>query len=1127
MDNIIQQVSSVSGIKYSEEQMKILKHIGGMCIVACAGSGKTSVLVSLLAKRIASGEIADTSKLLVTTYSVAGREELQVRINRLLEKMGIYSKVEIRTLHSAYYKLLKSLNMLGTIGTNGQRLLAIQKALKECEIRLEEEEVQTLDCLLSYQINNMFSDEMLYNDVNFTLDMSLADYTKVRKTFAAKKVELGFIDFDDLQLQLYVAMKNNESIRDYVSSVWDYFYIDEFQDVSKLQYEILKMMLKDPDKLVVIGDDDQCLVGDTVVSTFLGDKNIENITYMDNVTTCVGGGRTKHYGIDNISKKEYHGDIVKITTDSGRVVKGTANHIGFARIVPDENTYYVYLMYKRGFGYRIGTTSGVRAGNRHDIQNGINMRLMQEHADKLWILKVCDSKEESLYFEAYFAYNYGIPMYRFVANESGTAKTALSEESIIKLHKELNTIEKGEKLLKELGIDIQYPHRSPQADGERKKINFTMFGSSQVDKSGVHKSEISAHTSDVNYFDILMKYLAVTDRSTEGGYNYMNARSTTSNNELQESIIKNVLRDSKAAGLDVTADKFAKLNDNKYMFMPFGNMVNGMYVPVYDKDTETITEERIVYVETEQYDGYVYDLSVPGTRNYTANGMIVHNCIYEWRGADPNIILNICGTYDIERFVLSTNYRCGSEIVKKANIGIQNNSNRYVKQMEPFHEGGKINAVYSAGESYYDVSKKAFEKIRHLLLDGVSEEDISVLCRNNVHAVILNNMLLSEGIIHRASAEVKFHDNPMVKDLKACVEIGMNTHNFNIVSSHLWKLVQFFGAKNASIVANIMRDCSCNLLQAIKCFLIQFCGCFDYEFNDDVRLIQFNASRIYNVRPTHESIQSLKSLYNIIINSENDNATVKVIRVYLGNTIGFLYKSPDRERMIIGIADYFQDILQYGYEHYSKVMSKTSNLSEFEVEQHRKCINLSTMHGAKGKEWKHVILLGIDGNSCPAVHRMNELHGKGISDEDISTYVEQERRLHYVAMTRAKEELTLITDMNDVSPFFLEAMGLLSKEDSLNSHIIRWASNGGYRIGEIADYMEKLSDLISIYGFDKELGNAHIAGCENQDTTDFDEALDMMYDNAENGMDDALKAVNQFVKNCGEYAGIDINDMQE
>ena len=759
MDNIIQQVSSVSGIKYSEEQMKILRHMGGMCIVACAGSGKTSVLVSLLAKRIASGEIANTSKLLVTTYNVAGREELQVRINRLLEKMGIYSKVEIRTLHSAYYKLLKSLNMLGTIGTNGQRLLAIQKALKECEIRLEEEDIQTLDCLLSYQINNMLSDNMLYNDVNFTLDISLDDYTKVRKTFAAKKAGLGFIDFDDLQLQLYVAMKNNESIRDYVRSVWDYFYIDEFQDVSKLQYEILKMMLKDPDKLVVIGDDDQC--------------------------------------------------------------------------------------------------------------------------------------------------------------------------------------------------------------------------------------------------------------------------------------------------------------------------------------------------------------------------------IYEWRGADPNIILNICGTYDIERFVLSTNYRCGSEIVKKANVGIQNNSNRYVKQMEPFHEGGKINAVYSAGESHYDVSKKAFEKIRHLLLDGVSEEDISVLCRNNVHAVILNNMLLSEGIIHRASAEVKFHDNPMVKDLKACVEIGMNTHNFNIVSSHLWKLVQFFGAKNSSIIANIMRDCSCNLLQAIKCFLIQFCGCFDYEFNDDVRLIQFNASRIYNVRPTHESIQSLKSLYNIIINSENDDATIKVIRVYLGNTIGFLYKSPDRERMIIGIADYFQDILQYGYEHYSKVMSKTSNLSEFEVEQHRKCINLSTMHGAKGKEWKHVILLGIDGNSCPAVHRMNELHGKGISDEDISTYVEQERRLHYVAMTRAKEELTLITDMNDVSPFFLEAMGLLSKEDSLNSHIIRWASNGGYRIGEIADYMEKLSDLMSIYGFDKELGNAHISGCENQDTTDFDEALDMMYDNDENGMDDALKAVNQFVKNCGEYAGIDINDMQE
>ena len=54
--------------------------------------------------------------------------------------------------------------------------------------------------------------------------------------------------------------------------------------------------------------------------------------------------------------------------------------------------------------------------------------------------------------------------------------------------------------------------------------------------------------------------------------------------------------------------------------------------------------------------------------------------VYQWRGADPSIILNIGGYYDIKKFVLSTNYRCLSEIVNHAAVGIVNNSRRYKRQ---------------------------------------------------------------------------------------------------------------------------------------------------------------------------------------------------------------------------------------------------------------------------------------------------------------------------------------------------------------------------------------------------------------------------------------------------------------
>ena len=71
-DAIIEYMSRSTGMKYSDEQLKILRHHGGMCILASAGSGKTSILTHLIAKRIQTKEIHDASKLLCTTFSRGG-----------------------------------------------------------------------------------------------------------------------------------------------------------------------------------------------------------------------------------------------------------------------------------------------------------------------------------------------------------------------------------------------------------------------------------------------------------------------------------------------------------------------------------------------------------------------------------------------------------------------------------------------------------------------------------------------------------------------------------------------------------------------------------------------------------------------------------------------------------------------------------------------------------------------------------------------------------------------------------------------------------------------------------------------------------------------------------------------
>ena len=102
-------LSKITGTVYSDEQKDILMHHGGMCILASAGSGKTTVLTHLLAKRIMTGEIADPTKLLCTTYSKGGATEMETRVHRILELVGYKKNVTVKTMHALYLSTLRDL----------------------------------------------------------------------------------------------------------------------------------------------------------------------------------------------------------------------------------------------------------------------------------------------------------------------------------------------------------------------------------------------------------------------------------------------------------------------------------------------------------------------------------------------------------------------------------------------------------------------------------------------------------------------------------------------------------------------------------------------------------------------------------------------------------------------------------------------------------------------------------------------------------------------------------------------------------------------------------------------------------------------------------------------------------
>lgn len=1076
---VINEISRITGITYSEEQLNILKHHGGMCILACAGSGKTTVLTHLLAKRIKTGEIHDVKKLLCTTYSKAGSNEMEERLDKLLQKLGINVKVQVKTLHASYYMILRHFGLTAGVCSNNQRLAFITAACKEAEVTLGDEDLQLIDSLLSYQVNNLLSDEELIHSYVYTLeDVPLSKYSAIRLGYNKKKEEAGVIDFDDMQLYMYMLLvkEKRQDILAFCRNLWEYFFIDEFQDVSKIQFAILRELVTDPNKLIVIGDDDQCLIEGTLVQTPRGQVPIETLQPGDFVTAGIGEGKTLDIMINNISKKKISEDVVVLKTKGGREIKGTANHIGFARLVPNENYYYTYLMYNKDIGYRIGTTGGVRAGSRGEIRNDIDMRLMQERSDKVWLLKKSDNKEDALYWESYFAYKYGIPMYRFVDNSEGTAKTALGRETIIKLHEQLGTRNKGMQLLKDLGIDYNYPHRVPQAEGTRNKINFTMFGSGQTDKMGIHKSELSINTSNRAYLDIIKNYLSVCKRkATSSNYEYYNARSTTNDIDKQEEIIKDILRDCTDNNIYVDINKEAKLNNNKYMFMPLGNIVEGMYVPVLNGDK--IEEDEVVSVTREHYDGYVYDISVPMARNFIANNIVVHNCIYQWRGADPNIILNICGYYDIQRFVLSTNYRCGGEIVKHAAVGIRNNEKRADKTMVPFNEGGEIKICNTGPGNLYHMSLYAFKHIMNAInVDKQSPSDIAILSRNNNHLAILNNMLFDAGVYCITAPEMRMTNISIYKDLKNVMLLGENTYNHNVVASTLWRVCSYLGTKGARVVANFMKESGCSLKDSLGYILTTFAKRNEVKWTGNIKIpkqVESKLAHAYFDAIRREPEDSLIYIYKLLNIQDEAERVGELFELYIEAT-EFMYKTEDKARTVSGLVDYFKALIKKkGIEETKSFLRMTEQYESGNMVVPGSKITMSTMHGAKGREWPHVILFADDNVTFPSFEGIGAMRLNGIDMKDISGSIDENRRLHYVAMTRAKQKLVIFTNIHNISVYTLEALGLLSKDGcQYNSHIINMAQSGSLPTRLVDDVRSKVMDENSPYYYKLSIDDA-------------------------------------------------------
>ena len=350
--------------------------------------------------------------------------------------------------------------------------------------------------------------------------------------------------------------------------------------------------------------------------------------------------------------------------------------------------------------------------------------------------------------------------------------------------------------------------------------------------------------------------------------------------------------------------------------------------------------------------------------------------IYRFRGAESQIMLDFPKHFPgCEMITIGTNYRCGEKIVDTAAKLIKHNRNRFDKSLKASRKGvGIVKALKYTSPS--GMTGGVTRKIQQLIDGGEDARDIAVLYRTNTQAIPVASSLIRAGIPFYTTERLpSIHEDPIFADIETYYRLSRGMERKGDVQRILNRPTRYLRSEN-------FRDCS-----------------FDYK-----QMIEHTRGLkpfvIDKVRDMFEDVKTLK-----------DRTPEGFMRyVDLGMEYGrFLQKNAE----YFG-RDYKEDkatfeTLREEAENFSSmedwmkyVERYERNLRESSKEERKSGVCLSTFHGAKGLEWKHVFIIGANEDYCP--------YKKAVSIDAL----EEERRMFYVAMTRAKDFLD-ICYINDMS----------------------------------------------------------------------------------------------------------------
>ena len=379
--------------------------------------------------------------------------------------------------------------------------------------------------------------------------------------------------------------------------------------------------------------------------------------------------------------------------------------------------------------------------------------------------------------------------------------------------------------------------------------------------------------------------------------------------------------------------------------------------------------------------------------------------IYSFRGADISNILNFERDFPGTKIIkLEQNYRCTGNILKAANSVIKNNEVKYKKELWTQNEEGNLPRVYQA-QNEYDEGTYIVEQMEHLRREEYYKySDFAILYRMNTQSRAIEDILRRENIPYKIIGGLKFYERKEIKDIIAYLRLIQNSNDNLSLKRIINEPKRGIGKTSLDKVEQLAEANGISMYEIIK----------DAE--------QYGLNRVYlNSREFINCIEELKAKKDELTISELIKLTLKksgyTKALENENTVEAENRIENLDEFLTVAIEFEEEEAENSLSTFLEGITLSSDIDD--LEEGEEYVTLMTLHSAKGLEFPVVFLVGMEEGIFPGYKSISE-----------PKELEEERRLCYVGITRAKENLFLTcskqrtifgsTSYNPVSRFLNE-----------------------------------------------------------------------------------------------------------